>query len=147
MSGVDLDAWLALGHHLAAFGVLGTLTAEWAMVRPGLHNDDLRRLARIDAAYGLAAGSVVVIGILRVTLGVKPASFYLESPFFWLKMASLAAVGLLSIRPTLAFQRWSRSVAVEDDVLPVVRRLIGIELLVFPLIPVCAALMARGIGT
>jgi putative membrane protein len=143
---VDLDAWLALGHHLAAFTVLATLAAEWAMVRPGLRNDDLPRLAAIDALYGLSALGVVVIGVLRVTLGEKPADFYLGNPVFWLKMASLGAVALLSIRPTMAFLRWRRMMAVEDDVLPVVRRLVIVELLVFPLIPVFAALMARGIG-
>jgi putative membrane protein len=143
---MDLDAWLAVGHHLAAFTVLATLAAEWAMVRPGLRNDELPRLAAVDAVYGLAAVSVVVIGILRVALGEKPADFYLENPVFWLKMAALGTVGLLSIRPTMAFLRWRRMQAVEDDVMPRVRRLVGIELVVFPLIPVFAALMARGIG-
>jgi putative membrane protein len=143
---MDLDAWLAIGHHVAAFTVLATLAIEWAMVRPGLHTDDLIRLARVDATYGLAAVSVVVIGILRVTLGERPADFYLENPVFWLKMLSLAMVGLVSIRPTMAFLRWRRMMAVEDDVMPVVRRLVIIELLIFPAIPICAALMARGIG-
>jgi putative membrane protein len=144
---MDLDAWLAVGHHIAAFTVLATLSAEWAMVRPGLANADLGRLARVDSVYGLAAVSVVVIGILRVALGAKPADFYMENPVFWLKMVALGTVGLLSVRPTMAFLRWRRSGAVEDDVLPTVRRLVAVELLVFPAIPVCAALMARGIGS
>lgn len=143
---MDLDAWLAIGHHIAAFTVLATLAAEWAMVRPGLATADLGRLARVDGLYGAAAGTVIVVGILRVTLGEKPADFYVENPVFWLKMASLATVGLLSVRPTMAFLRWRRSMAVEDDVLPTVRRLVLIELLVFPAIPIFAALMARGIG-
>jgi putative membrane protein len=46
---VTIDAWLAIAHHLAVFGLLGVLAAEWGILRRGLGVDDVRRLARVDA--------------------------------------------------------------------------------------------------
>jgi putative membrane protein len=117
------DVLLAIGHHIAAFTVLATLAAEWALVRPGLSRRDAIQVRVIDAVYGIAAGTVLVIGLMRVFLGPAHASFYLSNPFFWAKISAFAIIGLLSIAGTTRYQR-----------------------ALFPLIPVCAALMARGIG-
>jgi putative membrane protein len=146
------DAWLAIAHHLAVFGVFGVLVAEWATVVPGLGADGVRRLARIDAVYGLLAGAVVVAGVSRVIWGAKPADFYTGNPVFWFKMAAFATVGLLSIAPTLRYLRWARALDEEGGGPPaadeVVRahRAVRLQLEVFFSIPVFAALMARGIG-
>jgi putative membrane protein len=145
------DAWLAIAHHLAVFAMLAVLAAEWAIVRPGLAADDVRRVALVDSAYGALAGAVLIAGVARVAAGAKPADFYLENPVFWFKMAAIAVVGLLSIRPTVRYLRW-RSALDADDALPgeddvaAVRRLIHLQLAVFAAIPVFAAIMARGIG-
>ena len=67
-------------------------------------------------------------------------------------MAAFAAVGLLSIRPTLRFIAWNRSISgdsafrVPDAELATVRRYMRGEVVFFLLIPVFAAIMARGIG-
>ena len=146
------DAWLAIAHHLAVFGLLAVLAAEWGLVRPGLTEVDVARIRRFDAAYGACAGVVLVAGVTRVLLGAKPESFYVENPVFWLKMASFAAVGLLSVRPTLTYGRWAKGLAasprVEPDEAAVrsVRRQVLAQLALFPLIPAFAAVMARGIG-
>ena len=145
------DAWLAIGHHLAVFGVLAVLAAEWALVRPGLGASGLHTLARVDAAYGAFAGAVLVAGAARVIAGAKPASFYTENPTFWFKMAAFAAVGLLSIRPTIRYIAWRRSLPEggppSDAELTAAHRVVNVQLAVFCAIPVLAALMARGIGT
>ncbi len=146
------DAWLAIAHHVAAFGLLAVLAAEWGLVRTGLGAADIRRLVRVDAFYGAFAGAVVIAGISRVIWGAKPADFYLESTTFWLKMASLATLGLLSIRPTIRYISWRRAVDLDpmavpsDDDVGWSRRMIHLQLAVFMLIPIFAALMARGIG-
>ena len=144
------DAWLAIAHHLAVFALLAVLAAEWALVRPGLDADGVRRLTRVDAFYGALAGLVIVIGISRVVWGAKPADFYTGSTTFWLKMAALAIVGLLSIGPTRRYLAWRG--ALDDGDLPgedqvrQARRMVHLQLGVFAAIPVFAALMARGIG-
>jgi putative membrane protein len=100
------DAWLAIIHHLAVFGVAAA----------------------------------------------KPASFYTSSTTFWLKIATFAAVGLLSIRPTIRYLGWRRALNTDPSCSPEHReaaaahRAVNIQIAVFASIPVFAALMARSIG-
>jgi putative membrane protein len=66
-------------------------------------------------------------------------------------MALFAAVGLLSLPPTLHFIRLGRATGagealVDRGAYRRVRRFITAELAVFALIPLAATLMARGIG-
>ena len=146
------DAWLAIAHHLAVFGLVGVLAAEWGLVRGGMSAADIRRLARIDSAYGAVAAAVIIAGVSRIIWGDKPAEFYLESTTFWLKMAAIAAVALLSIKPTIRYAGWRRAVDEDpsalpsDDAVSWARGMINLQLAVFVLIPTFAALMARGIG-
>jgi putative membrane protein len=146
------DAWLAIAHHIAVFSLLGVLAAEWALVRGAMAAADIRRLARIDGAYGIVAAAVVIVGVARVIWGAKPAAFYLESVTFWLKMAALAAVGLLSIAPSIRYAGWRRALDQDPSALPSdqavgwARRMVNLQVAVFLLIPTFAALMARGIG-
>ena len=148
---MSTDAWLAIAHHLAVFSVLALLSIEWAIVRPGLGGSGIKLLARVDAAYGASAASVVVAGIARVVAGAKPSSFYTENPTFWFKMAAFATVGLLSIRPTIHYAQWRKRLAEDGvspgpDVLRTAHRAVNVQLMVFASIPVLAVLMARGIG-
>ena len=136
------DAALAIVHHLLAFGLAILLALQLAVVRPGLAAGDLRRLGAIDAGYGATAGLLIAVGVLRVFYGAKGAAYYGDNPWFWAKMAAFAAVGLLSIAPTLAFRRW-RSAAPGGDAVAGVRRLLRLEAGLLLLIPVFAALMAR----
>ena len=146
------DAWLAIIHHLAVFGIAAVLAAEWTLVRPGLRATDVRRLVRIDSTYGVFAAVVLTAGFARVFLGAKPASFYTTSSTFWLKIATFAAVGLLSIRPTIRYLRWRRALTEDPEFAPAVgevtaaRRAINAQISLFASIPILAALTARGIG-
>jgi putative membrane protein len=146
------DAWLAIAHHLAVFGVGAVLAAEWALLRPGLDAPRIERLARIDSAYGALAAIVLAAGFGRVFLGAKPASFYLDSTTFWLKIAAFAGVGLLSIRPTIGYLRWRKATRIDpastptDEAVAQAHRAVNTQIAVFTAIPVLAALMARGIG-
>ena len=38
---MSTDAWLAIAHHLAIFGVFAVLVAEWTIVRPGIDAADV----------------------------------------------------------------------------------------------------------
>jgi len=146
------DAWLAIAHNLAIFGVFAVLVAEWTIVRPGIDAADVHRLGRVDAAYGALAALVLAAGVTRVAWGAKPADFYLENPVFWFKMAAFATVGILSIRPTIRYLGWRKALDSDAGVLPAAteissaRRAIHVQLAVFTAIPALAALMARGIG-
>ena len=144
------DLLLAIVHHLLAFGLAAVLAAEIAITAPGLSGAGLKRLQRLDRHYGAFAGLLVIVGVLRVIYGGKGPDFYIASHAFWAKMAAFAAVGLLSIAPTMRIIGWSRrsrgdaGFEVPADEVRAMRKWFAAELLLFASIPVFAAMMARG---
>jgi putative membrane protein len=140
------DALLAVLHHLAVFTVVAVLVAEWAMLRPGLTQVQLRLVGRLDALYGAMAGVALVIGVLRATLGAKGWAFYAGNPFFWAKVGTFVLVGLASIPPTLAMLKWRRAGLPADHDVARMRVWLNAQLSLVVLLPVFAALMARGVG-
>jgi putative membrane protein len=147
-----LDLVLAILHHLTILSLAGLLAAELALVRPGVGGTSLKTLGAVDAGYGAMAGLILVVGFSRVFLGAKGSAFYIENPVFWTKIAAFAVVGVLSIWPTVAILKWRKQAKADPAFAPSadevarVRRVLVLELLVFALIPVFAAAMARGYG-
>lgn len=142
------DLGLAVLHHLAVFGLVVMLAAQRTLLKaPTL---DLRRIAKLDGAYGLTAVIVIAIGVLRLASpDGKGWAFYESNPFFWAKMATFVAIGLLSVGPSLMFVRWAKAAKADaafqppESDLNKARRLTGVEMiLVFPLVGFAAA-MAR----
>jgi len=147
------DLVLAIVHHLIVFGIAAVLAAELALMRPAaMSPQTVRLLGRFDAFYGGLAVAILVVGFARVWFGAKGADFYLHNPMFWAKIGAFAIVGLLSIKPTVRILAWQKSVKQNAAFVPAVaeigalRRLLLIEIHVFALVPVFAAIMARGIG-
>jgi putative membrane protein len=76
----------------------------------------------------------------------------MQSPFFWVKMATFLIVGLLSIDPTIRFIRWNKSFS--QDQTPALteaeayrtRLILWLEMAGLAVILLSAAFMARGIG-
>ena len=139
-------------HHVAAFAVVAALAAELVLLREPLTLGSARRLQIMDAAYGISAGVVLVVGLMRVFMFEKGAAYYFHSAPFLAKLALFIAIAALSIYPTIVFLSWRRDTkagrvpALSDDRRQLLRRIIHWELVaVVPLI-LCAALMARGIG-
>ena len=146
------DLILAIGHHLLAFGLFGLFFVLFVTIRPGLTGAALHRVAIVDRFQGAFAGLLVIVGVLRVIYGLKGPDFYLASWTFWAKMGAFAAVGILSVPPTLRIIAWHKA-ARADPVYVVpeaeigrVRGLLGMQFLAFILVPVFAAMMARGVG-
>lgn len=147
------DLALAIVHHLIVFGIASVLAAELALMRPAaMSPQTVRLLGRFDAAYGLLALAILVVGFLRVKFGVKGAGFYMHNPMFWAKIGAFAAVGLISIKPTLRILAWQKLARADAAFVPaldevgLLRRTMLLEIHVFALIPIFAAMMARGIG-
>lgn len=143
------DLSLAIVHHVLVFGLAVMMATELARLKPGLAGPDVARLARLDAGYGGTAGLIVVIGVLRVIFGVKGYAYYIHNPWFWAKMATFAAIGLLSIPPTIAFLRWRKAQAAEpafappDSEVARIRRFLVYQLALLILVVAFAATMAR----
>jgi putative membrane protein len=146
------DLVLAIVHHLLAFGLFAVLTAELMLVRYAVNPVAMRRLGMLDAMYGVVAISLIVIGFARVFHGAKGSGFYLHNPVFWTKVALFAAVGLLSIVPTVRILAWQKQLKADGAWQPPaaelqrVRRFVMAEIHIAALIPIAAAIMARGIG-
>ena len=147
------DLALAITHHLIVFGIAAVLAAELALMRPAaMSSQTVRLLGRFDAAYGMLALAILVVGFLRVWYGAKGPDFYLHNHAFWGKIAAFAVVGLISIKPTLRIARWQKALKADAAFMPALddvgalRRLLLIEIHVFALIPIFAAMMARGVG-
>src|ERR1700680_3407939 len=127
-----LDLVLAVGHHLLIFGIFGVLFAEFWVLRPGMSSATAARLASMDGWYGGFAGAVVVIGFCRAIFAAKGWAYYSHNAFFWAKMGSFAAMGLLSVPATRAFIRWRRLETAPDDAdIRGVRRYLHMELMLF----------------
>jgi putative membrane protein len=143
------DLILAILHHLAIVILIVLLAMEFALLRPGLTPDNLRRLVRVDAGYGMSAGFVIVVGVSRVIWGAKGAGFYLSNPWFWAKMGSFLLIGLLSIPPTLALLKWRKArrldaaFAPSDGEVARLRGFVHAEVGLLALVVAFAAAMAR----
>lgn len=142
-----LDLVLAIVHHILIFAIFGILFAEFMALRPGMSNATAARIASIDLWYGVLAGAVLVIGFCRAIYAAKGWAYYSHNGFFWAKMTSFAAIGLLSVPPTMQFIRWRKSgVAPDDAAVKLARRYLHAEIALFVLLLVFAAAMARGYG-
>ena len=149
-----LDAILAYLHFGTVFTLFAFLTAQVMLLRATpLDARLVRSLGRSDVWAAASAGLALVTGFLRAGFGAKGADFYFNAWPIYVKMGLFVVVGLLSIKPTLAYMRWKK--AFERDpsyTVPAVehaatRKLVMIEVHIGALIPLVAVIMARGLGS
>ncbi|MBS7662169.1 DUF2214 family protein [Pseudomonas lalucatii] len=146
------EAITAYLHYLSIFVLFALLTLEHQLFKLPLDLPRARSLVRLDAAYGMSAVLVLLTGGARALWFAKGLDYYLRNGLFHAKLTLFILVGLLSIVPTLFFLGWRKSLKAGQ--LPQVdaaraRRvtlIIRLELLLLLLIPLLAALMARGFG-
>src|SRR5271155_4028310 len=142
-----LDLALAIGHHLLIFALFGVLFAELITVRKGVDAAAIVRIAAVDLWYGVLAGLILIVGFSRAVFAAKGWFYYEHNGFFWAKIGTFAAVGLLSVPPTIRFIAWRRaSVSPSDEAVTGLRRYLYAEVVLFALLPAFAAAMARGYG-
>ena len=96
-----LDLTLAIAHHLLIFGIFGILFTEFWALRNALSGASVARIGSIDLWYGILAAAVIVIGFCRAIFAAKGWGYYSHNAFFWAKIAAFAAIGILSLPPTL----------------------------------------------
>jgi putative membrane protein len=142
-----LDLILAAAHHLLIFGLFGVLMAEFVVVRPGMTNVMVERIGAMDLWYGALAALLLAVGFGRAIFAAKGWLYYSHNAFFWAKISVFVIIGLLSVPPTLAFIRWRRAAdAPEEPQISRIRGLLWPEVVLFLLLPIFAAAMARGYG-
>lgn len=150
---IPWNALMAFAHHLAAFALVASLVAEFSLLRAPLTLQSARHLRLADMAYGIAAGAVLVVGFFRVFYFEKGSAFYFHSTPFIAKVWIFLAIGLVSIYPTVQFVSWGKTLksglvpVVAEAKLRVLRSIVNLELAGLALMILCAALMAKGVGT
>jgi putative membrane protein len=145
-----MSTLFAFLHHLCAFTLVAALAMEFALIRQELTVASARRLQVTDLVLGMAAGLLLVIGLLRVFFFEKGATYYWHSHAFLMKFGLFVIIGLLSIIPTMEFMSWRGAIAAgQVPVMDAAKRkrvtmIIHIELAAVVIIVFCAAIMARG---
>jgi putative membrane protein len=145
-----MSTLFAFLHHLCAFTLVAAVAIEFTLIRQELTLGSARRLQVTDLVLGIAAGLLLVIGLLRVFFFEKGAEYYWHSHAFLMKFALFIIVSLLSIIPTTEFLSWRD--AIRAGQVPVmdggkrkrVTIILHIELAGIVVILLCAAIMARG---
>lgn len=147
-----LEALLAYAHLLAILTMVVFLSSEAALCRVEWINAKVvTRLGRVDMIYGIAAAAVVLTGVARTIWGMKGTGWYWGNSLLHVKLAMVVAVGLISIKPTFAFRRWSRALAA-TGALPTecevreTRKWVMVQAHLVALIPLVAVFLARGFG-
>jgi putative membrane protein len=145
--------WLLAAAHLLALGI--GLGAVWVRARAlAAAPSDRTALARAlaaDSAWGIAALLWIGTGLWRLLAGTeKPTAYYMASHVFWTKMALLAAILVLEIRPMVTLVRWRLQLAqrTPPDVAPApaIARISYVQAVLVVLMVLAATAMARGIG-
>lgn len=150
---IPWNAVMAFMHHLAAFALVASLVVEFALLRAPLTLASARHLRQADMAYGIAAGAVLVVGFFRVFYFEKGSEYYFHSAPFLAKVWIFLVVGLVSIYPTIEFIKWGKALRagrlpeVAESKLRRMKSIVNWELAGLALMILCAALMAKGVGT
>lgn len=145
------DLHLAIAHHLLIFILFGILVSELILVHQSMTGDEIKRIASIDLWYGVVALLIVIVGFSRAIFAAKGWAYYSANSFFWAKLGVFVLIALLSIWPTVKYLNWRRNYqtagSAPDAVsVSVVRRILWLEMILFPFLPAFAAAMARGYG-
>jgi putative membrane protein len=145
--------WLLAFAHLLGLGI--GLGAVWVRARAlGANPADrstLSRLLAADSVWGVAALLWITTGLWRLLAGTeKPTEYYVASHAFWIKMALLAAILALELRPMVTLLRWRRQLARggPPDLVSAsaLSRISYVQALLVVLMVLAATAMARGVG-
>ena len=145
-------ALMAFLHHVLAFALTACLVYEFIAYGKNMSIEEIHRIQRVDLAYGISAGLLLIVGLLRVFVFEKGVNFYIHNPFFWVKMAAFAIVALLSIDPTIRYIRWNKTLRqnhrleISEAEYKRTRMLLRLEIIGIAVILFAAPMMARGVG-
>jgi putative membrane protein len=145
-----MSTLFAFLHHVCAFTLVSAVAIEFALIRGELTLSSARRLQVTDIVLGIAAGALLVIGLLRVFFFEKGPDYYWHSHAFITKFSIFIVIGLMSIIPTVEFLSWRGAIgegrvpAISARKLRLVTAVIHGELVSIVIILLCAAIMARG---
>jgi putative membrane protein len=148
MTGALSLAWL---HYLAMMFLAAALVAEHLMFTPRPDPAAARKLVAVDLIYGVSLLVVLLTGIGRLFHGGKGIAFYMANGAYHAKFTLFVVMALVWLYPALKFLAWRRALrvgqtpALENAEARRVLMAIRLQLLILVLLPLLAAMMARGV--
>jgi len=133
-------------HFIGIMILAAALVSEHLLLAAEMTRAQLRKVAMLDAVYGVSAVVVLVTGLLQWLVTGKPTEFYSENPIFHAKLGLFLLMVLLSIYPTLFFLRNRKGSDTVINMPKAIIMLIRFELLLLLIIPLSAVFMASGYG-
>lgn len=148
MTGVLTLAWF---HYLAMMLLAAALISEHLMFAPRPAPPIARKIVIVDLVYGVALLVALLTGFGRVLYGEKGALFYMQNGAYHTKFTLFVIMAIVWIYPAIKFIGWRRTLrsggtpTMGDAEARRVFMAIRIQLLILVLIPLLAAMMARGV--
>ena len=139
-------AWI---HYIGIMLLIASLLGEHLMLKPELTVAQAKTIQRLDIVYGASATTVLVSGILRMFLE-KGAAYYNHQIAFHILVGIFVIVALLSIYPTVIFQRWRSDVVagrgqkLAQAQFKKIQMIVRLEMTLLLLAPFFATWMAHG---
>lgn len=135
-------------HFIGIFTLFAALVSEHLLLDKTMTRSAIKRVSVVDAVFGISAVIVLTTGLLLWFVYGKSAEFYSKNAIFHTKVMLFVIVGLLSIHPTIYFLKTRKGDLSESVTLPKsVIMMVRMELLLVTIIPLLAALMAKGVGS
>ncbi|MCB1755349.1 MAG: DUF2214 family protein [Gammaproteobacteria bacterium] len=133
-------------HFIGILSLSSMLVVEHTLLKTQLTIAEVKRLAVVDAIYGLSAVVTFLAGLTLWLWVGKPPAFYTGNPVFHAKLGVFILLALLSILPTVFFLKHRKSGQTHIEVPKMIIHLVRLELVVLLVIPALAVLMAHGYG-
>ncbi|GAB4326655.1 MAG: DUF2214 family protein [Bacteroidales bacterium] len=139
-------------HYIAIMTMTGSLFTEYSLLKSGSLRENIKRITVIDLIFGISALVVLATGLLRWFVYGKGADYYLSNYLFHTKLTLFVLLGVLSVVPTIRFLGWRKKYYADDSFEPELKyrkrvmMFIHIEMVILVIIPLLAAMIARGMG-
>jgi putative membrane protein len=142
-----MDIFIRYLHFISIFTIVGSLVGEHLFLAKKLPRAIVKKISVIDAVYGLSSVTLLISGFMMWFYYGKGAEFYTNNWIFQLKVGLAILLGLLSLPPTVYFLKNRKGEQSENLAVPkYVRICMWLEMVILLIIPLCAVLMAKGIG-
>lgn len=141
----------AVLHHVLAFVMFGCILFQHLVFERRMGAVLARKLRIVDVVYGTAAVFLLLVGLARAFVLEKTPDYYLSNGFFHMKLTFFIVAALISLYPTVQYLR-SRNAGGEvfdfgETVAKRIRWIHRIQIVLILGVIVCAALIARGVGS
>lgn len=135
-------------HFIAVFAIVGAIFSQQFLISKSMSRLEIKRIAKIDAIYGLGVLLVIVAGLTLWFWVGKPASIYTRNWLFHSKLTLFIILGILSIYPTIFFlkNRKGQDLDTNIEVPRSVILLLRLELIILLIIPALASFASLGFG-